>query len=647
MKPTALQERMDAPRSTSGNQSDVKSGPHVVAAARPDAQLNMVNRPADDAATGQRDMAKAIDRAFHTQLAKFSMGFSPISLSLAYADWAMHLALSPGHQMYLAQQAIDLTRGVLSGAPQAPSGIQSTVEKDRRFSDPAWNTWPFSVMKDSFKAGNTWWDDAVRIEGMSRHHGDLVKFFTRQKLDALSPSNWPNSPEVLRKGEQSSGQSWIKGYQSYASDVLEYQQAHSLGGAAMPKALEFEVGKDVALTPGKVVFRNHLIELIQYTATTAKVYPEPLLIVPSCIMKYYILDLSLANSMVRYLVAQGHTVFMVSWRNPDASDRDLGVQDYLRMGIMDAMAAVKTQTGAARINALGYCLGGTYLAIVAAALGGANAQEESLLRGRHPQAPDEKPDRLPELATVTLLAAQTDFSEPGELGIFIDDDQLNNLREMMARTGFLSGRQMAGSFQFLNSRDLIWSRNTRRYLLGQDEVGSDMMSWNADVTRLPERMHNEYLSSLFLNNDLASGHYRVGGVGVALKDIKAPMLIVGTARDHVSPWRSVYKIRLLTDAESTFILAAGGHNAGIVSEPGHPDRSYQMDSPAQVQGQGQDWIAPDDWAAAAPLHEGSWWEAMQGWLHERSGKPVPARVIAPEADLGNAPGGYAMVRYED
>ncbi|KAB2896605.1 MAG: poly-beta-hydroxybutyrate polymerase-like protein, partial [Burkholderiaceae bacterium] len=250
---------------------------------------------------------------------------------------------------------------------------------------------------------------------------------------------------------------------------------------------------------------------------------------------------------------------------------------------------------------------------------------------------------LPELATVTLLAAQTDFSEPGELGVFIDDDQLKTLRESMARTGYLSGQQMAGSFQFLNSRDLVWSRATRRYLLGQDEVGNDMMSWNADTTRLPARMHSEYLSSLFLNNALASGQYRVDGEGVALRDIQAPMLVVGTVRDHVSPWRSVYKIHLLTDAPITFVLAAGGHNAGIVSEPGHPRRSYQIASSAPD----DEWRDPDAWQAGAPVLEGSWWTAMHEWLRERSGKPVAARPIDPATALCDAPGQYVMTRYAD
>jgi polyhydroxyalkanoate synthase len=398
----------------------------------------------------------------------------------------------------------------------------------------------------------------------------------------------------------------------------------------------------VAITPGKVVYRNRLIELIQYTPTTETVYAEPLLIVPSCIMKYYILDLSPENSMVRYLVGKGHTVFIISWRNPDASDRDLGMQDYLRLGVMDAMAAVKSNTGAEQIHAMGYCLGGTFLSMVAAALGRRGGGGHTSSPHRR-QGDESALDNLPELSSVTLLAAQTDFTEPGELGVFIDDDQLKTLREDMAKKGYLSGRQMAGSFQFLNSRDLVWSRNTRRYLLGQDEVGNDMMSWNADLTRLPERMHSEYLSSLFLNNALAAVHYRVGGVGVALMDIKAPMLVVGTVRDHVSPWRSVYKIHLLTDTHTTFILAAGGHNAGIVSEPGHPRRSYQMDSVEK----GHGWVDPDAWLAKAPLHEGSWWEAMQAWLAARSEGMVPARAINPEHALCDAPGDYVMVRYAD
>ncbi|NMM06564.1 poly-beta-hydroxybutyrate polymerase N-terminal domain-containing protein [Polaromonas sp.] len=593
----------------------------------------------------QRETAQALDRAFHAQQAKASLGMSPISLSLAYADWALHLAASPGRQLLLAQHAAALLGQSMSRQPALGADGQPLPEKDPRFSDAGWSQWPFNALKNSFKSLDAWWSEAAQVGGVSRHHQHMVSFFTRQGLDALSPSNWPaTNPEVLKQGHASHGQSWLKGYQRYAKDLHEQHSRRTNADADTLQALDFEVGKDVALTPGKVVFRNHLIELIQYTPTTPTVYPEPLLIVPSCIMKYYILDLSPENSMVRYLVGQGHTVFIMSWRNPDARDRDLGLQDYLQMGVMEAMAAVKSCTAAPRIHAIGYCLGGTFLGIVAALLGrrAALAPANAKAPKRTLQALGDQQE-LPELASVTLLAAQTDFSEPGELGVFIDDDQLQTLREEMARKGYMSGRQMAGSFQFLNSRDLIWSRNTRRYLLGQDEVGNDMMSWNADTTRLPERMHIEYLTALCLNNALAAGHYRVGGVGVALMDIKAPMLVVGTVRDHVSPWQSVYKLHLLTDTHISFILAAGGHNAGIVSEPGHAHRSYQMDSMEQ----GHGWTAPNEWQAKAPLHEGSWWEAMSAWLRERSGARVAPPAIDAAQVLCDAPGDYVKVRYAD
>ena len=607
--------------------------------------------PLAPTAEEQLAAARSLDEAFHAQLAKLNPGLPPISLGLAYADWAMHLATSPGQQMILAQRALTLSQQVLRSPWQKHLATdeepQPAPTADPRFTDPGWRQWPFNVFEASFKATNTWWHEAAQVEGVSSHHRHLVDFYTRQGLDALSPSNWPlSNPEALKKARESWGQSWLKGYQHLALDLLERQQQKHLAATGKRKALAFKVGQDVAVTPGKVVFRNHLIELIQYTPSTETVLPEPLLIVPSCIMKYYILDLSPANSMVRYLVAQGHTVFMISWRNPDACDRELGMQDYLQLGVMEAMAAVKSRTSAPRIHSLGYCLGGTFLAIVAAALGARQPLSQRRGQGRNQHRRHDEAvafDALPELASVTLLAASTDFSEPGELGVFIDEAQLKTLRESMARTGYFSGRQMAESFQFLNSRDLIWSRSTRRYLLGQDEVGNDMMSWNLDVTRLPERMHNEYLSSLFLNNALATGNYRVAGVGVALMDIRAPLLAVGTMRDHVSPWQSVYKIHRLTDTQTTFILAAGGHNAGIVSEPGHAGRSYQIDCVEK----GHAWVDPDTWAAQSSVVEGSWWAAMHQWLRDRSGKPVPAPAIDAKTVLGDAPGDYVMVRYAD
>ena len=582
--------------------------------------------------------AKAVDEAVHEQLSKFTMGLSPISLSLACADWAMHLATSPGKQMELAQRAMQLVQEEVQASVRRGAGLNADEEKDSRFSDPAWSQWPFSMLKDSFKAGDSWWKDATQVDGMSEHRQQMVSFFARQWMDAMSPSNWGlTNPEVFKKAWETGGQSVMQGLQLFLQDMQQAQLPADQANPEHLKPLPYAVGKDVAVTPGKVVFRNHLIELIQYTATTAQVAAEPLLIIPSPIMKYYIMDLSPQNSMVRYLVSQGYTVFMISWRNPDASDRDLGMDDYLQAGVMQAMRKASELSASKDIHAMGYCLGGTFLAIVAALMG---ADEYVAEEERKKQSGELL---MPVLRSVTLLAAQTDFSEAGELGIFIDDDQLKTLREQVARTGYLSGRQMAGTFQFLHSKDLIWSRNTQRYLLGVDETGSDLMSWNADTTRLPQRMHSEYLDSLFLRDDLTEGHYKVAGVPVALKNLKMPLMVVGTVRDHVSPWRSVYKIHLFTDTDTTFILAAGGHNAGIVSEPGHPKRGYQI-SREQA---GHDWVDPDEWIANTPRREGSWWEAWSQWLGEHSSARIPARAINEHAVLCDAPGDYVMVRYAD
>ncbi|MBA4175740.1 MAG: poly-beta-hydroxybutyrate polymerase-like protein [Leptothrix sp. (in: Bacteria)] len=601
-----------------------------------------------------------LDGWVHSRLADTSLGLSPIALALAHADWAWHLATSPGRQLLLAQRARELGLQAWSGSmtpaahtpdtPDAPDAPADRPEHDLRFDDDGWQHWPYRAWKEGFKAAEAWWREAAAVEGMSAHHRHMVDFFARQGLDALSPANGAlTNPAAVQAAMDSGGLSWLKGGQRLALDLLQaWPRLMAPPGAAPHRAtalapLPFAVGKDVAVTPGKVVHRNQLFELIQYLPTTAQVHAEPLLVVPSCIMKYYILDLSPANSMVRYLVGQGYTVFMMSWRNPDAGDRGLGMQDYLQRGVMQAMAVVMAQARAPRIHALGYCLGGTFLAIAAAMMARARRLTAAGSPPPRRRGDDLRPDVLPELASVTLLAAQTDFSEPGELGVFIDDDQLKTLRASMARKGFLSGREMAATFQFLNSRDLVWTRNTRRYLLGIDEVGSDMMSWNADATRLPERMHNEYLASLFLDDALAEGHYRCGSEGVALRDIDMPLLVVATQRDHVSPWRSVYKIHLLTDTDTTFVLTAGGHNAGIVSEPGHRGRSYQMAHTPR----GQGWTDPDAWLAEAPLHPGSWWPAMAAWLAQHSSGLRKPPAIARTKVLGDAPGSYVMVRYAD
>ena len=549
-------------------------------------------------------------------------GLSPAAGLLAWYDWALHLSLSPGKQRSLIEKGLHkqqrLARYALrvASAHDCPTCIEP-LEQDRRFAAPAWQQWPFNVIHQGFLLQQQWWHNATTgVRGVSRHHENMVTFAGRQWLDMWSPSNfiWTN-PEVLHAITQSGGANLWRGAVNFLDD------ARRLALDDAPAGVEgFEVGKDVAITPGKVVFRNHLIELIQYSPTTPDVHAEPVLIVPSWIMKYYILDLSPHNSMVKYLVDQGHTVFILSWKNPTAADRDLGLEDYRWLGVMDALDAVTAIVPERKVQAVGYCLGGTLLTIAAAAMA---------------RDGDER------LQSLTLLASEIDFRESGEIALFIDDSQLAWLEAGMWDKGYLDGRQMAGAFQMLNSRDLIWSRRVREYLLGERQTFNDLMAWNADVTRMPYRMHSEYLRRLYLDNDLAEGRYRVGGRPVALADIEVPMFIVGTVRDHVAPWPSVYKMHLLSDAELTFVLTSGGHNAGVVSEPGHPRRGFQIATRAA----GDRYIDPQLWRAETPLNEGSWWPAWQQWLAGRSaGRVAPPAMGGTQPPLGDAPGTYVAMR---
>ena len=394
---------------------------------------------------------------------------------------------------------------------------------------------------------------------------------------------------------------WLEDFARYAED-------------APPDTGDFKVGETLAVTPGDVVHRNRLIELIRYRPTTKKVQAEPLLIVPAWIMKYYILDLSAHNSMVRHLVDQGFEVYMISWRNPGAEDAELSMEDYVRLGVIEALDTITRAVPGARVHAAGYCLGGTLLSIAAALLG------------------REGDDRL---ASLTLLAAQVDFTEAGEITLFIDDSQVAFLEDIMADQGYLKSDQMAGAFQMLRSNDLIWSRTIREYLLGERGGMNDLMAWNADATRMPARMHSEYLRHLFLENRLALGQYRIGGRAVSLEDVTLPVFAVGTEKDHVAPWHSAWKVNHFFDGPRTFVLTSGGHNAGIVSEPGHPRRQYRI---GEVHGHAAD---ADLWRAAHAPVEGSWWLAWVDWLRARSTQERPA-VGEALPSLDAAPGRYVF-----
>lgn len=541
---------------------------------------------------------------------------------MAFDDWLTHLSSNPAEQLKLWQGAFQGAQqwahfAVQAQQPHCKPCIEPMVQ-DTRFMHPGWTLWPFNALSQAFLLTQQWWHDAtLGVRGVSPHHEAVVNFTVRQILDMASPANfWLSNPEVLERIQKTGGANLRLGFQNWLEDMQRWQ-----AGAPPAGAEAFQVGRDVAITPGKVIYRNHLIELIQYSPGTEQVRPEPVLIVPSWIMKYYILDLSARNSLVKFLVHQGHTVFAMSWANPGSADRDLSMDDYLRRGVMDAIDVVSAVLPQRPVHALGYCLGGTLLTIAAAAMAR---------------------DGDNRLASLTLLAAQTDFSEPGELALFIDDSQVAHLEDIMWDRGYLDSSQMAGAFQWLNSNDLIWSRVLKDYLLGERSPVSDLIAWNADGTRLPYRMHTEYLRRMFLNNDLASGRYPVHDKPVALTAIQCPIYALGTVRDHVAPWRSVHKLHLLTNVDTTFVLTSGGHNVGIVNPPGVDGRSFQVltrlhDGP---------YLDPDAWLQAAAHREGSWWPHWVNWLQAHSGElgQLP-RMGAPDAGwepIGEAPGQYVL-----
>ena len=566
--------------------------------------------------------ADIVDRSLHATIARFTFGLSPAALAKAYFDWAIHLAVSPGKQLQLVDKATRKTVRFANHAFHAAlesdkaSSCIEPLPQDRRFIGAEWQKPPYNFMYQAFLLQQQWWHNATTgIRGVTKHHEAMVEFVSRQILDMASPSNFlATNPEVLRHTISKGGMNLVNGLRNMTED---WERAVS--GKKPVGTENYAVGRDVAATPGKVVYRNRLIELIQYAPATGKVRPEPVLIVPAWIMKYYILDLSPHNSLVKYLTEQGFTVFMISWKNPSPDDRDLGIDDYRTLGVMAALDAVRAIVPNQKVHAVGYCLGGTLLSIAAAAMA------------------RDGDDRL---KSITLLAAQTDFTEAGELMLFINESQVAFLEDMMWEQGFLDATQMAGALQMLRSSDLVWSRMIRDYLMGERAPVIDLMAWNADVTRMPYRMHSEYLRRLFLNNDLAEGRYLVADKPIMLADIRAPIFNVGTVHDHVAPWRSTYKINFMTDTDVTYLLATGGHNAGIVSEPGPDGRGFQV----MTRKADDRYIDPEAFLAQAPQKQGSWWPEWVTWLAVRSGEPVapPAMGGADHAPLGDAPGTYVL-----
>lgn len=570
-------------------------------------------------------LTQMLDRESFALIAHLTQGIAPTTIVQSWSDWAMHVLASPGKRLQMNAKAghkvLRLFDYLIHGAMlgNAPPVIEP-LPQDQRFDDPAWRSWPYNIISQTFLLNQQWWHAATTdVLGVSSHHEAVVSFMMRQMLDTLAPTNFPATNPVLQQRIlETQGQCLVKGLGFLLEDIKRNVRGEPPVGAEA-----FRPGETVAVTPGKVVWRNELMELIQYTPTTATVRPEPVLIVPAWIMKYYILDLSPENSLVRWLVGEGYTVFVISWRNPGKDQRNLDLDAYRRLGPLAAIDAIGAITGCARLHALGYCLGGTLLSITAAAM----ARDGDI-----------------RLASVTLLAAQTEFSEPGELALFIDEAEVNLIDNMMWSQGYLDSAQMGGAFQLLRSNDLIWSRVLKTYLMGEREPLNDLMAWNSDGTRMPHAMHSEYLRHLFLEDALAEGHYQVDGRAISLSTIQQPIFVVGTERDHVAPWRSVYKIHGLTAAEITFVLTSGGHNAGIVSEPGHPRRHYRI----RVRPEGGAGLPADDWLQGATDRQGSWWLAWKEWLDAYSGAPQSpppmGKTDRGDLRLADAPGQYVLER---
>jgi polyhydroxyalkanoate synthase len=594
----------------------------VVASTAPQASALPARRIGDRRLLDS-NVLESIDRKVNAATARLTMGVSPVALMMTYFDWLAHLSASPGKRLQLAEHALAnaqcLGEYALRSAsdPNAPPCVDPA--RDHRFAHEGWRRFPFNLVHQSFLLNEQWWKEATTgIKGVSRRDEKAVSFIARQLLDMMSPSNVPAlNPEVLQTTFDEQGANLRRGAEYFLDDLRRAANGEEPAGMEA-----FQVGRDIAITPGKVVFRNRLIELIQYEATTAEVQREPVLLQSAWMMKYYIMDLSPHNSMVKYLVDHGHTVFMISWLNPGAEDRDLGMEDYRRLGTMAALDAIGGILPGRKIHGVGYCLGGILLTIAAAAMA------------------RDGDDRL---ASITLFTTMTDFTEVGEMEVFMDPGEVAFIEDMMWEKGYLDPKQAGGAFQLIKSQDLIWSKMVREYFLGRREPMFDLMAWNADGTRMPYRQHSELLRRLYRDNELFSGCYQVGDRPVHISDIHVPIFAVAAERDHVAPWRSVYKLHLQSDAtELTFVLTSGGHNVGIVNEPGHPRRSYQTTTCRE----GERALDAETWKASTPSNQGSWWPAWQQWLTQHSMGLVPAQATGAREGgyppLDDAPGTYVL-----
>jgi polyhydroxyalkanoate synthase len=546
----------------------------------------------------------------------------PLNLGHAFFDMTARLMANPAKlvqaQLSLWNDYLALWQSTARKMLGEPSqAIVKPAEDDRRFKDALWDeNYVFDYIKQSYLLSARWMQSLVRdVEGLDEKTAKKVDFYTRQFVDAMAPSNFAvTNPEVLRATIDSGGENLLKGLSNLLDDLERGKGRLSI---KMTDLEAFKVGENIAVTPGKVVYQNDLMQLIQYEPTTETVAKRPLLIIPPWINKYYILDLREKNSFIKWAVGQGHTVFVISWVNPDEKLATKTFDDYMVEGPLAALDAIEKATGERDANVIGYCLGGTLLASTLAWMAA------------------RKDDRV---QSATFFASMVDFEEAGELSVFIDEEQLASLEEKMSEKGYLEGRDMAMTFNMLRANDLIWSFVVNNYLLGKDPFPFDLLYWNSDSTRMPAAMHSFYLRQMYQENRLSAGEIKLLGTKIDLTKIKQPAYILSTREDHIAPWRSTYAATQLYRGPTEFVLAASGHIAGVVNPPAAGKYSHWTGKKTPA--------APEDWLAAAEQHPGSWWPHWDKWVKKYSGGEVPARKPGDGKlkAIENAPGSYVKVR---
>jgi polyhydroxyalkanoate synthase len=496
---------------------------------------------------------------------------------------------------------------------------------DRRFGDRSWSeNLAFDVLKQLYLITGQWLVDMTEgVEAMDPDLHKRAKFWTQQVVDAASPSNFAaTNPEVWQEIVRTGGGNLLQGFQNLVSDLQN-------GRISMVPDGAFQVGKDLAVTPGKVVHRNALIELIQYTPTTKKVREIPILVVPPWINKYYVMDLRPQNSMFQYLVDAGFTLFTISWKNPDESVLNLEWADYMEMGVIEAMRVVQAITGSEKVNTVGYCLGGIIEQVTLAYLAAQGDSTEA--------------QGVPAVNSATFFATHQDFGDVGDLGVFLSAPQVRLLELLMAASGgYLDGRNMAATFNTLRANDLLWHYVVHNYLLGQTPPAFDLLYWNSDGTRVPAKVHSFLLREMFLENKLQEPDaIKIQGVGIDAGRVTIPAYAVAGESDHIVPWRGASKIRQIMGGPVRFVLAESGHIAGIINHPAQKKRGYWVNNTRTAKG-----LDPDEWLAGATKHEGSWWLDWVPWLKKQSGKLAAPPPMGGEAypPLGDAPGTYVLER---